>query len=157
MKMLAFKALILIVAMTIAPVMGAQSLTPVITLLELRVVISPELQVITPPELRVVISPELPVIKPPKLPVVVSPELPVIKPPEPPVVISPELPVITPPTEITPTPTATEPANQACIQVTTEARNPTTGEQKVFPTPCDVPEGWIVVNPEPVQGDISVE
>lgn len=30
----------------------------------------------------------------------------------------------------------------ACIQVITRARNPQTGEEKDFPTPCDVPEGW---------------
>ncbi len=34
----------------------------------------------------------------------------------------------------------TEP--EVCIQVITPARNKTTGEEKVFPTPCDVPEGW---------------
>jgi len=29
-----------------------------------------------------------------------------------------------------------------CIQVLQEARNPITGQVKVFPTPCDVPLGW---------------
>jgi len=29
-----------------------------------------------------------------------------------------------------------------CIQVITPAQNPTTGECKNFPTPCDVPAGW---------------
>lgn len=29
-----------------------------------------------------------------------------------------------------------------CIQVITKARNPTTGQVKTFPTPCDVPLGW---------------
>ncbi len=33
-----------------------------------------------------------------------------------------------------------------CIQVITPAKNPETGECKEFPTPCDVPEGWIKVN-----------
>lgn len=33
-----------------------------------------------------------------------------------------------------------------CIQVITRAKNPTTGETKDFPTPCDVPIGWEVVN-----------
>lgn len=30
-----------------------------------------------------------------------------------------------------------------CAQVMTPARNPTTGETGVFPTPCDVPLGWV--------------
>ena len=34
-------------------------------------------------------------------------------------------------------------SDQPCIQVITPARNPETGEVKDFPTPCDVPEGWI--------------
>lgn len=38
--------------------------------------------------------------------------------------------------------------NTACIQVITKARNPKTGEVRDFPTPCDVPEGWIVVDEE---------
>jgi len=33
-----------------------------------------------------------------------------------------------------------------CIQVITPAKNPNTGACKDFPTPCDVPEGWIKVN-----------
>jgi len=33
----------------------------------------------------------------------------------------------------------------ACIQVITPARNPETGDIKEFPTPCDVPEGWEVI------------
>ncbi len=33
-----------------------------------------------------------------------------------------------------------------CIQVITPAKNPTTGECKEFPTPCDVPKGWTKVN-----------
>lgn len=32
-----------------------------------------------------------------------------------------------------------------CIQVITTAKDPITGETKDFPTPCDVPEGWIIV------------
>lgn len=32
---------------------------------------------------------------------------------------------------------------EPCIQVITRARNPQTGEEKDFPTPCDVPEGWV--------------
>lgn len=37
----------------------------------------------------------------------------------------------------------TSPAPAACIQVIAPARNPLTGECRNFPTPCDVPEGWI--------------
>jgi len=29
-----------------------------------------------------------------------------------------------------------------CIQVLAPARNPLTGECRVFPTPCDIPDGW---------------
>src|SRR3989344_3995963 len=32
---------------------------------------------------------------------------------------------------------------EICIQVVTTARNPKTGEVRDFPTPCDVPEGWV--------------
>lgn len=32
-----------------------------------------------------------------------------------------------------------------CIQVITTAKNLKTGEVVEFPTPCDVPEGWEVV------------
>ena len=39
----------------------------------------------------------------------------------------------------------TEPV--ACIQVITPARNPSTGEVKDFPTPCDVPQGWEIIRP----------
>ncbi len=35
------------------------------------------------------------------------------------------------------------PAPEFCIQVITAAKNPETGECREFPTPCDVPEGWI--------------
>ncbi len=30
-----------------------------------------------------------------------------------------------------------------CVQVSTPSRNPATGECKEFPTPCDVPDGWL--------------
>jgi hypothetical protein len=30
-----------------------------------------------------------------------------------------------------------------CIQVITSAQNPETGECREFPTPCDVPPGWV--------------
>jgi hypothetical protein len=34
-------------------------------------------------------------------------------------------------------------APQVCIQVIAPARNPLTNECRAFPTPCDVPDGWI--------------
>ena len=34
---------------------------------------------------------------------------------------------------------------QVCAQVITPARNPKTGDIAEFPTPCDVPEGWVVI------------
>lgn len=37
--------------------------------------------------------------------------------------------------------------DQACIQVITRAKNPATGEEQDFPTPCDVPDNWQVVQP----------
>ena len=33
-----------------------------------------------------------------------------------------------------------------CAQVITPAQNPETGECREFPTPCDVPEGWVIVD-----------
>ncbi|MFH1127675.1 MAG: hypothetical protein ABIG84_04715 [archaeon] len=32
-----------------------------------------------------------------------------------------------------------------CIQVITPAKNPSTGECREFRTPCDVPQGWMIV------------
>ena len=43
--------------------------------------------------------------------------------------------------EATPTPGGLK----ACVQVITPAKNPQTGECRQFPTPCDVPEGWVRV------------
>ena len=34
----------------------------------------------------------------------------------------------------------------ACVQVIAPARNPLTGECRAFPTPCDVPDGWITTS-----------
>jgi len=34
-----------------------------------------------------------------------------------------------------------------CAQVITPAKNEKTGEIKDFPTPCDVPAGWVVISP----------
>jgi hypothetical protein len=38
-----------------------------------------------------------------------------------------------------------EPA-KACVTVIQPARNPLTGECRLFPTPCDVPAGWVKVS-----------
>lgn len=38
--------------------------------------------------------------------------------------------------------------SKICADVITKAKNPTTGEIKEFPTPCDVPEGWEIVKNE---------
>jgi hypothetical protein len=45
------------------------------------------------------------------------------------------------------TATTTEDTNDTefCAQVITPARNPKTGDIKEYPTPCDVPEGWVVI------------
>lgn len=44
-----------------------------------------------------------------------------------------------------PVPSTPSENGTACIQVITLARNPQTGEVKDFPTPCDVPMGWEVL------------
>ncbi|MEK7063591.1 MAG: hypothetical protein AAB955_02800 [Patescibacteria group bacterium] len=44
----------------------------------------------------------------------------------------------------TETPTENE-ETTICAQVITPAVNPDTGEIREFPTPCDVPEGWEVI------------
>ena len=38
---------------------------------------------------------------------------------------------------------------EVCAQVITPARNPDTGDITEFPTPCDVPDGW-----ELIQNDV---
>lgn len=32
-----------------------------------------------------------------------------------------------------------------CVQMAVRAKNPATGEISGFPTPCDVPEGWVIL------------
>lgn len=44
-----------------------------------------------------------------------------------------------------------EKENEVCIQVITRARSPETGEERDFPTPCDVPEAWEILEPEVTQ------
>lgn len=38
-----------------------------------------------------------------------------------------------------------------CAQVITDARDPVTGEVRTFPTPCNVPDGWEVLETDEVQ------
>jgi hypothetical protein len=45
---------------------------------------------------------------------------------------------------------ATDDDGEVCIQMIQRARNPQTGEERDFPTPCDVPEGWEKIGPEEV-------
>lgn len=51
------------------------------------------------------------------------------------------------PSDATSTPLPLNEEQSACIQVITRARNMTTGEERDFPTPCDVPQGWQIVAP----------
>lgn len=53
----------------------------------------------------------------------------------PPVVVSP-----------TPSPSPSPSPTPVCAQVITAARNPAKGECREFPTPCDVPAGWVKVS-----------
>ncbi|MBF0101980.1 MAG: protease inhibitor I42 family protein [Desulfobacterales bacterium] len=48
-------------------------------------------------------------------------------------------------------------AETACIQVITYAMNPETSTWETFPTPCDVPEGWVISyeNPDDIGTCIS--
>lgn len=43
-----------------------------------------------------------------------------------------------------------KPDDMACIQVITPAKNPETGEVVDYPTPCDVPDGREIVQPDAV-------
>ncbi len=45
---------------------------------------------------------------------------------------------------------------EVCIQVITPARNPETGEIREFPTPCDVPEGWELIENDVPGLDLEV-
>jgi hypothetical protein len=52
-----------------------------------------------------------------------------------------------------------EPAPQGafCAQVITPAVNPETGDIVEYPTPCDVPEGWEVIQNEVPGLDLQVQ
>jgi len=45
-------------------------------------------------------------------------------------------------------PTDEKDPGMVCIQVITSARNPETGEIREFPTPCDVPDEWEIIQNE---------
>lgn len=46
--------------------------------------------------------------------------------------------------------------SELCAQVITSARNPETGDIQEFPTPCDVPKKWEVIqNDIPGMGDLQ--
>ncbi|RJQ14748.1 hypothetical protein C4553_00280, partial [Candidatus Parcubacteria bacterium] len=61
-----------------------------------------------------------------------------------------EEPILLPPGELPSVP-GSDKEPVFCIQVITPARNPATGEVREFPTPCDVPPGWIPVGETPGQ------
>jgi hypothetical protein len=46
----------------------------------------------------------------------------------------------------TTTPTTPKEEQQVCAQVITPAKDPDTGLVSDFPTPCDVPENWIIID-----------
>ncbi len=55
-------------------------------------------------------------------------------------------------------PTGVTPKDQsACAQVVTSARNPKTGDIRQFPTPCDVPDGWEVIQNDIPGFDLQVQ
>ncbi|MEK7531148.1 MAG: hypothetical protein AAB573_04770 [Patescibacteria group bacterium] len=59
---------------------------------------------------------------------------------------------------VPPTATTTEQDNmEVCIQVVTSARNPMDGEIREFPTPCDVPPGWDVIENDIPTLDLEVQ
>ncbi len=90
-----------------------------------------------------VIIPSVPPVIIPAIPSVIIPSVPPVIIPDMPSVITAIPPEIIPPTENTPE------DDQGCAQVITVARNPDTGEQREFGSPCDIPPGWIIVeNPE---------
>lgn len=49
------------------------------------------------------------------------------------------------------------PNDVVCAQVITPALDPETGDIVEFPTPCDVPEGWMVVQNEVPDLDLDLD
>lgn len=63
-----------------------------------------------------------------------------------------------PPQQVPVTETAPqEEEGTVCIQVITPARHITTGEIKEFPTPCDVPQDWEVIQNDLPGVDLILE
>lgn len=46
---------------------------------------------------------------------------------------------------------------RVCAQAITPARNPETGQIREFPTPCDVPEGWEVIENDIPDLELNLE
>lgn len=55
------------------------------------------------------------------------------------------------------TATTTPNTDTVCAQVITPARNPATGDIKEFPTPCDVPKGWEVIQNDIPDLELNLE
>jgi hypothetical protein len=53
--------------------------------------------------------------------------------------------------------TSTTPSDTVCAQVITPARNPDTGDIREFPTPCDVPKGWEVIQNDIPDLELNLE
>jgi hypothetical protein len=53
--------------------------------------------------------------------------------------------------------TATTTDAKVCAQIITSARNPTTAVIKEFPTPCDVPKGWELIENDVPSLDLQVQ
>lgn len=62
-----------------------------------------------------------------------------------------------PPATAPTTATTTPETDAVCIQVITPARNPDTGDIREFPTPCDVPEGWEVIQNDIPDLELNLE
>jgi hypothetical protein len=61
------------------------------------------------------------------------------------------------PTPQTATTTPNTDTDTVCAQVITSARNPDTGDITEFPTPCDVPEGWDVIQNDIPDLELNLE
>ncbi len=46
---------------------------------------------------------------------------------------------------------------EMCAHVITPARNPETGDIREFPTPCDVPDGWELIQNDVPGLDLEVQ
>lgn len=55
------------------------------------------------------------------------------------------------------TPVADKKGSEMCAQVITPALNPETGDITEFPTPCDVPEGWEIIQNDIPDLELNLE